>query len=281
MLCNLTNRSPDVETVDTSPQPLFLVTCSPSSCPFFSCLFFFFFNLFPPPKNPSVAMTPLTPEPVDRLPMLLIANLHDIRCNFLSGSPSRLPSITTKQTVAMDFIYAEETVCWIDVGETPATTHLKCANIPDLKNVANIRTINISLSLHREWPAQFSFSPLSENTLVLRRRLTHRNPSLCRPRLNGCCFFFLSKCPKVSSWAAFLIASNSGCNFYFPSLTKRPEEATVSLPAAKNISVDVTLATVFSLSATERLLKNLAVGSATCSSCCTFTVAPFSGLAVS
>uniref|UniRef100_A0A673BUV4 Low density lipoprotein receptor-related protein 1Ab n=1 Tax=Sphaeramia orbicularis TaxID=375764 RepID=A0A673BUV4_9TELE len=86
--------------------------------------------------------------PVDRLPMLLIANLHDIRCTSLSGSMSRLPSITTKQTMAMDFIYAEETVCWIDVGDTPAATQLKCASIPDLKTVTNIRTINISLSLH-------------------------------------------------------------------------------------------------------------------------------------
>lgn len=90
------------------------------------------------------------PEPVDRLPMLLIANLHDIRCTSLSGSTSRLPTITTKQTMAMDFIYADETVCWIDVGETPAATQLKCASIPDLKTVTNIRTINIPLSLHRK-----------------------------------------------------------------------------------------------------------------------------------
>lgn len=82
--------------------------------------------------------------------MLLIANLHDIRCTSLGGSTSRLPPITTKQTMAMDFIYADETVCWIDVGDTPAATQLKCANIPDLKSVINIRTINISLSLHRE-----------------------------------------------------------------------------------------------------------------------------------
>lgn len=111
--------------------------------------------------------------------MLLIANLHDIRCTSLSGSASRLPSIPTKQTVAMDFIYAEETVCWIDVGETPATTHLKCANIPDLKNVVNIRTINISLSLHRECPALLSLSPWS----------------------------FQSKSPKVSSYSASSVTS--------------------------------------------------------------------------
>ncbi|CAB1336709.1 unnamed protein product [Coregonus sp. 'balchen'] len=50
----------------------------------------------------------------------------------------------------MDFNYAQETVCWIDVGDSPANTHLKCASIPELKIVTNIRNINISLSLHRE-----------------------------------------------------------------------------------------------------------------------------------
>lgn len=97
-----------------------------------------------------IDLTIISAVPVDRLPMLLIANLHDIRCTSLSGSMSRLPSITTKQTMAMDFVYAEEKVCWIDVGDTPATTQLKCASIPDLKTVTNIHTINISLSLHRE-----------------------------------------------------------------------------------------------------------------------------------
>uniref|UniRef100_A0A3Q4HMU0 EGF-like domain-containing protein n=1 Tax=Neolamprologus brichardi TaxID=32507 RepID=A0A3Q4HMU0_NEOBR len=87
-------------------------------------------------------------EPVDRLPVLLIANLNNIRCTSLSGSATRVPSIATKQTMAMDFIYAEETVCWIDVGDTPAATQLKCASIQDLKSVSNNRTINISLSLH-------------------------------------------------------------------------------------------------------------------------------------
>lgn len=110
---------------------------SPSSPPHNVC----FSSSLPP--SPSAV-------PVDRLPMLLIANLQDIRCTTLSGSTSRLPSISTKQTMAMDFIYANETVCWIDVGDTPAATQLKCASIPDLKTVTNTRTINISLSLHRE-----------------------------------------------------------------------------------------------------------------------------------
>lgn len=111
-------------------------------------LFPYFPLAIPLPTTPLSRLP--SPEPVDRLPMLLIANLHDIRCTSLSGSTSRLPSIATKQTMAMDFIYSEETVCWIDVGDTPAATQLKCASIPDLKTVTNTRTINISLSLHRE-----------------------------------------------------------------------------------------------------------------------------------
>uniref|UniRef100_A0A6Q2XLQ3 EGF-like domain-containing protein n=1 Tax=Esox lucius TaxID=8010 RepID=A0A6Q2XLQ3_ESOLU len=87
-------------------------------------------------------------DPVEQLPVLLITNLNDIRCTSLSGMPTRLPAISTKQTTAMDFNYAQETVCWIDVGDSPANTHLKCASIPELKVVTDIRIINISLSLH-------------------------------------------------------------------------------------------------------------------------------------
>uniref|UniRef100_A0AAZ3NRC3 EGF-like domain-containing protein n=1 Tax=Oncorhynchus tshawytscha TaxID=74940 RepID=A0AAZ3NRC3_ONCTS len=87
-------------------------------------------------------------DPVEQLPVLLIANLNDIRCTSLSGMPTRLPAISTKKTTAMDFNYAQETVCWIDVGDSSANTHLKCASIPELKTVNDIRIINISLSLH-------------------------------------------------------------------------------------------------------------------------------------
>lgn len=138
--------------------------------------------------------------------MLLIANLHDIRCTSLSGSASRLPSIPTKQTVAMDFIYAEETVCWIDVGETPATTHLKCANIPDLKNVANIRTINISLSLHREWPALFVAFAFVGNNVPVCRRDFNTEISACFLNLN---------LPKSAVHQLPLVVTNLGCSCYF------------------------------------------------------------------
>uniref|UniRef100_A0A674BVS5 LDL receptor related protein 1 n=1 Tax=Salmo trutta TaxID=8032 RepID=A0A674BVS5_SALTR len=87
-------------------------------------------------------------DPVEQLPVLLIANLNDIRCTSLSGMPTRLPAISTKKTTAMDFNFAQETVCWIDVGDSSANTHLKCASIPELKTVNDIRIINISLSLH-------------------------------------------------------------------------------------------------------------------------------------
>uniref|UniRef100_A0A4W6FD01 LDL receptor related protein 1 n=1 Tax=Lates calcarifer TaxID=8187 RepID=A0A4W6FD01_LATCA len=87
--------------------------------------------------------------PVDRLPVLLIANSQNIQATSLSGTTVHsLLSTSTKQTTAMDFLYAEETVCWIHVGDSPASTHLKCAKIPNLKSFAEERVINISLSLH-------------------------------------------------------------------------------------------------------------------------------------
>ncbi|MGH0138787.1 UNVERIFIED_CONTAM: hypothetical protein FKN15_000916 [Acipenser sinensis] len=48
----------------------------------------------------------------------------------------------------MDFNYAEETVCWIHVGDSASSTVLKCSRIPNLKAFAEERLINISLSLH-------------------------------------------------------------------------------------------------------------------------------------
>ncbi|KAJ8403984.1 hypothetical protein AAFF_G00343340 [Aldrovandia affinis] len=88
-------------------------------------------------------------DPVDRPPVLLIANSQNIQATSLSGTPVHsLLSISTKQTTAMDFLYTEEMVCWIHVGDTAAGTRLKCARIPNLKGFIEEQTINISLSLH-------------------------------------------------------------------------------------------------------------------------------------
>ncbi|KAM4582658.1 low-density lipoprotein receptor-related protein 1-like isoform 1-T1 [Fundulus diaphanus] len=87
--------------------------------------------------------------PVDRLPVLLIANSQNIQATYLSGAAVHgLQSPNTKQTTAMDFVYAKETVCWIHVGDSPSSTHLKCASIPNLKSFTEERVINISFSLH-------------------------------------------------------------------------------------------------------------------------------------
>ncbi|XP_035377067.1 low-density lipoprotein receptor-related protein 1 isoform X2 [Electrophorus electricus] len=85
-------------------------------------------------------------DPVERPPYLLIANSQNIQATSLSGANPI--SINTRKTTAMDFVYAQETVCWIYVGDTPAATLLKCAKFPNAKSFAEERTINISLSLH-------------------------------------------------------------------------------------------------------------------------------------
>lgn len=103
---------------------------------------------------------------MDRPPVLLIANSQNILATYLSGAP--VPNITptsAKQTTAMDFNYIEDTVCWVHVGDSASQTILKCAKIPNLKGFVEERSINISLSLHRECrapgrapPAQLSSS---------------------------------------------------------------------------------------------------------------------------
>uniref|UniRef100_A0A4W5QI25 LDL receptor related protein 1 n=1 Tax=Hucho hucho TaxID=62062 RepID=A0A4W5QI25_9TELE len=87
-------------------------------------------------------------DPVERNSVLLIANSQNIQATSLSGTTISLLSTTTKQTTAMDFLYAQERVCWIHVGDSPASTHLKCAKIPNLKSFTDEKVINISLSLH-------------------------------------------------------------------------------------------------------------------------------------
>lgn len=89
------------------------------------------------------------PEPVDRPPYLLIANSQNIQATSLNGANPI--SVSTRKTTAMDFIYAEETVCWIHVGDAPSATMLKCAKFPNAKGFTEERIINISLSLHRKY----------------------------------------------------------------------------------------------------------------------------------
>uniref|UniRef100_A0A8D2LBK3 Prolow-density lipoprotein receptor-related protein 1 n=1 Tax=Varanus komodoensis TaxID=61221 RepID=A0A8D2LBK3_VARKO len=88
-------------------------------------------------------------EPVDRPPVLLIANSQNIMATYLNGGsvPNIIPT-STKQTTAMDFNYVTDTVCWVHVGDSSFQTILKCAKIPNLKGFVEERTINISLSLH-------------------------------------------------------------------------------------------------------------------------------------
>uniref|UniRef100_A0A8C9M3R4 EGF-like domain-containing protein n=1 Tax=Panthera tigris altaica TaxID=74533 RepID=A0A8C9M3R4_PANTA len=88
-------------------------------------------------------------EPVDRPPVLLIANSQNILATYLSGAQvSTITPTSTRQTTAMDFSYTNETVCWVHVGDSAAQTQLKCARMPGLKGFVDEHTINISLSLH-------------------------------------------------------------------------------------------------------------------------------------
>ncbi|XP_078064725.1 low-density lipoprotein receptor-related protein 1-like, partial [Mustelus asterias] len=88
-------------------------------------------------------------EPVDRPPVLLIANSQNIMATNLQGAGmSFIHPAGTKQTTAMDFLYADETVCWVYVGDAASDTQLRCARIANLKGFTDERVVNISLSIH-------------------------------------------------------------------------------------------------------------------------------------
>ncbi|XP_056305586.1 prolow-density lipoprotein receptor-related protein 1-like [Danio aesculapii] len=111
-------------------------------------------------------------DPVDRLPFLLIANSQNIQATSLSGANPI--TINDKQTTTMDFIYAQETVCWIHMGDSPTASQLKCAKFPNAKSFTEEKTINISLSLHRK-STFISVCFISVSALHLGWKMIQRN----------------------------------------------------------------------------------------------------------
>uniref|UniRef100_A0A4W3IBD4 LDL receptor related protein 1B n=1 Tax=Callorhinchus milii TaxID=7868 RepID=A0A4W3IBD4_CALMI len=88
-------------------------------------------------------------EPIDRPPVLLIANIRSIMTTSLSGSNvSTLNSVSVNGIIALDFIYDEELVCWITTEEMSTHAELRCAKMIQLKGFTEETIINISQSLH-------------------------------------------------------------------------------------------------------------------------------------
>lgn len=87
------------------------------------------------------------PEPTDRPPMLLIANSETIEVFYLNGSKmATLTSVNGNEIHALDFIYNEDMICWIESRES--SNQLKCIQITRTGRLTDEWTINILQSFH-------------------------------------------------------------------------------------------------------------------------------------
>ncbi|XP_011852779.1 PREDICTED: low-density lipoprotein receptor-related protein 1B-like [Mandrillus leucophaeus] len=86
-------------------------------------------------------------EPTDRPPILLIANFETIEIFYLNGSKmATLSSVNGNEIHALDFIYNEDTICWIESRES--SNQLKCIQITKAGGLTDEWTINILQSFH-------------------------------------------------------------------------------------------------------------------------------------
>ncbi|TRY82421.1 hypothetical protein DNTS_016378 [Danionella cerebrum] len=83
-------------------------------------------------------------DPGDKPPSLLTANINSISVLSLNGSfIPNLKSLETNGTQLLDFIYRDESLCWLSVG--PDTGQLWCARITKLKGFSERRQIRIDV----------------------------------------------------------------------------------------------------------------------------------------
>uniref|UniRef100_A0A7M4EHR4 Low-density lipoprotein receptor-related protein 1B n=1 Tax=Crocodylus porosus TaxID=8502 RepID=A0A7M4EHR4_CROPO len=86
-------------------------------------------------------------EPNDRPPILLIANSETIEVLYLNGSKvSTQSSVKGTGIHTLDFIYNEDTICWIELRES--SSQLKCIKITKAGRLTDEWIINIAQYLH-------------------------------------------------------------------------------------------------------------------------------------
>jgi hypothetical protein len=90
------------------------------------------------------------PEPTDRPPMLLVGSSETIEVFYLNGiKMATLSSVNRNEIHALDFIYNEEMICWIESRHS--SNQLKCIQITKTGRLINEWTINIFQSFHSEY----------------------------------------------------------------------------------------------------------------------------------
>ncbi|XP_016148446.1 low-density lipoprotein receptor-related protein 1B [Sinocyclocheilus grahami] len=85
-------------------------------------------------------------DPGDKPPVLLTANMNYISVVYLNGSSMpNIKSMETNGTQILDFIYREESLCWLSLAQD--TGQLWCARITKLKGFSEKRQIRIGQNL--------------------------------------------------------------------------------------------------------------------------------------
>nr|XP_055074200.1 low-density lipoprotein receptor-related protein 1B-like isoform X3 [Misgurnus anguillicaudatus] len=85
-------------------------------------------------------------DPGDRPPVLITANMNSISIIYLNGSTMpNLKSMETNGTQILDFIYREESLCWLSTAEH--TGQLWCARVSKLKGFSEKHQIRIGQNL--------------------------------------------------------------------------------------------------------------------------------------
>ncbi|XP_026091548.1 low-density lipoprotein receptor-related protein 1B [Carassius auratus] len=85
-------------------------------------------------------------DPGDKPPVLLTANMNSISVVYLNGSSMpNLKSMETNGTQILDFVYREESLCWLSL--TQDTGQLWCARMTKLKGFSEKRQIRIGQNL--------------------------------------------------------------------------------------------------------------------------------------
>lgn len=79
--------------------------------------------------------------------MLLIASPETIEVFYINGSKMTTLSLANRNEIhTLDFIYSEETICWIESRES--SNQLKCGQMTKSGRLTDERIINILQSFH-------------------------------------------------------------------------------------------------------------------------------------
>lgn len=106
-------------------------------------------------------------DPGDKPPVLITANMNSISLLYLNGSSMpNLKSMETNGTQILDFIYRDESLCWLSTAEHAG--QLWCARVTKLKGFSEKHQIRIGQNLQSKYTHLFSKRTLRHFEVLFR-----------------------------------------------------------------------------------------------------------------